>query len=109
MSHSTGRRCRRSISQDESSDQTDAEKADNLNRHVGNGVTGREAIPVPVGDVRGDCSKNSGRENEPDSTAKTFDPGLSKKKHNKDGFEEFGRKLDAQQLAECKLSGWMIN
>src|SRR5207253_9910086 len=105
---STGRRCRWSVFQQQSSDQSDAEKADNFNRHVGSGVIGRKAIPVPVGNVRGDCRKNSGDENETDPAAETFNPSLRKKENNKDGFEKFSRKLDAQQLAKCKLSGWMI-
>ena len=61
---------------------------------------GREAIPVPVWNVRGYRSKNSCDENKSDSASKTFDVGLSKKENNKDGFEKFGGKLDAQQLAE---------
>src|SRR5437870_12378221 len=60
------------------SDKGRPEKADNFNKHIGSDVIGREAIPVPVRNVGGDCRKNSSDENKADSAAKTFDPGLSK-------------------------------
>ena len=45
----------------------------------------------------------------PTPAGETFDSGLTKEENNKNGFENFGAKLNSQQLTEYKLAGWMIN
>ena len=68
------------------SDETDAEKAHNLDQHVCGSVNTGETIPVPVQNVGRDRGQDSGDEDESNAAGESADPGLREQKDHKDGF-----------------------
>ena len=95
---------RSALSQDQTSDDADAEEADNLDEHVSNRVSLREAIPIPVGNVGRDGCENAGDEDEADAADEIVDPGLSEKEDDEDGFEKVRGELNSQQSDKDDLS-----
>ena len=99
---------RSALSQDQTSDDADAEEADNVDDHVSNCVSFREAIPIPVGNVGRDGRENAGDEDEADTADEIVDPALSEKEDDEDGFEKVGGELNSQQSAKGELSSRRI-
>ena len=73
-----------------------------MDEYVGGGVSFREAVPVPVGNVGRDSGKNSGDKNKAGAPDEIVDPGLSEKEDNEDRFEKFGGEFNAQRFAQAE-------
>ena len=86
--------CGLALSEDESGNDPDADETDYLDEHVSGNVNSRKAIPVPIGNVGRDGGKNSGLQNEADTSSETPDAGLSEKEDNKNRFEKLGSEFD---------------
>src|ERR1700730_7298748 len=84
----------------ECSDNADDEESDDLNKHVGSGISFGEAVPIPIRDVGGYGGQNSGEEDEAEATEETFDPRLGEKEDDDNGFDNFSDELDSEQFTE---------
>ncbi len=103
-------RLRGRLPQNQCSNNTNAQKADDLDEHVAGGVNTRKAIPVPIGNVGRDGGEYSGNQNEADSAEETRDARLDEEEHDEDRFEQFGAEFDSEPFAKRERApGRMIH
>ncbi len=86
--------------QHERCDNTNAQKANDLDEHVAGCVNTRKAVPVPIGNVGRQRGQYSGKQNEAHSAGETRDACLREEDHDQDRFEEFGTEFDSEPFAK---------
>jgi hypothetical protein len=91
--------CGVALSQHQSGNNSHEKKADDLDQHVTGRVNAREAIPVPVRNVRCDRGQDSSYKEETDSSGKPANSRLSQNKHCQNRFEDFGAEFDRERFA----------
>jgi hypothetical protein len=97
------------FSQYQYGDDSNDEKADDLNEHLAGGVNRREAVPVPIGNVGRYRGHDSGDLYEAYSTAETRDVCPSQKEDYQNGLQQFLGEFDPHPFAKSKRASCVVH
>jgi hypothetical protein len=94
----------RSISQHECRDQSDAQKTNQLDEHVGRNVALRKAIPVPIRNICRDRGQDSRHGNEAHPPTERGKTSLREQEHGENGLGQFSGKFNAEPTPKCECT-----